>query len=92
MPVAPHQSVATCRQARLAPKRLGASAALVLALHSGQASAQEPSPSVAAECARAYEEGQELRKSGQLLSARTALQSCARDDCPGFIRSDCAAW
>jgi hypothetical protein len=63
----------------------------VLALHSGQASAQEPSSSPA-ECARAYEDGQELRKSGQLLSARTALQSCARDDCPGFIRTDCATW
>ena len=63
----------------------------MLALHSGQASAQEPSSS-AAECARAYEDGQELRKSGRLLSARSALQSCARDDCPGFIRSDCATW
>ncbi|HEX2874104.1 MAG TPA: hypothetical protein VHP33_22770 [Polyangiaceae bacterium] len=45
-----------------------------------------------AECARAYEQGQVERKSGQLLSARSTLQMCARDECPDFIRSDCANW
>jgi hypothetical protein len=87
--------VVTRRRACSTPKRLGASASLVLAglsLHGAPAFADEPSSSSATDCARAYEEGQELRKSGQLLSARTSLQSCARDDCPGFIRSDCAAW
>ncbi len=93
MPLTLHDCRASGRHARLAPKRV--SAALVLAgllLQSGHASAQEPSSSSAAECARAYEDGQELRKSGRLLSARAALQSCARDECPGFIRSDCATW
>lgn len=88
-----HDCMASGRRARLAPKHLGPGAALVLGgllFQSGHAAAQ-PSSS-AAECARAYEDGQELRKSGQLLSARTALQSCARDECPGFIRSDCATW
>lgn len=78
----------------MVPARLPVTAALVLAgllLQSAQASALEPASSAAA-CARAYEQGQELRKSGQLLSARAELQSCARDDCPDFIRSDCATW
>jgi hypothetical protein len=26
------------------------------------------------------------------VSARAALQSCARDQCPDFIRTDCASW
>ena len=60
-----------------------------LVLRARQASAEDVSP---ATCARAYEEGQELRKSGQLVSARATLQSCARDQCPDFIRSDCASW
>jgi hypothetical protein len=46
----------------------------------------------AAECAHAYEAGQELRSSGQLISARNTLQSCAQESCPGFIRTDCATW
>jgi hypothetical protein len=45
-----------------------------------------------AECASAYEQGQVQRKSGQLISARSTLQMCARDECPDFIRSDCANW
>jgi hypothetical protein len=60
-----------------------------LALPARQASAEDVSP---ATCARAYEEGQELRKSGQLVAARATLQSCAHDQCPDFIRTDCASW
>jgi hypothetical protein len=44
------------------------------------------------ECATAYEQGQEQRKSGQLVTARSTLQLCARDECPDFIRTDCATW
>ncbi|MES1182463.1 MAG: hypothetical protein ABUL60_01540 [Myxococcales bacterium] len=32
------------------------------------------------------------RKSGELIAARSTLQSCARDECPEFIRTDCTAW
>jgi len=58
---------------------------------SGGAQAQEAS-ATNAECATAYEQGQVQRKSGQLVSARSTLQACARDECPDFIRSDCSTW
>lgn len=64
---------------------------LALASWSSEAFAQE-APSINAECASAYEQGQVQRKSGQLISARSTLQTCARDECPDFIRTDCANW
>ncbi|RYZ06389.1 MAG: hypothetical protein EOO73_15525 [Myxococcales bacterium] len=45
-----------------------------------------------AECAQSYEQAQEQRKSGALVAARDTLRLCARDECPGFIRTDCLAW
>jgi hypothetical protein len=45
-----------------------------------------------AQCARAYEEAQEQRKSGQLSAARDNLRVCARDECPDFIHTDCSTW
>jgi hypothetical protein len=63
--------------------------ALALAWPESPALAQE---AAAATCVSAYEEGQELRKSGRLISARATLQRCARDDCPDFIRTDCGSW
>ncbi|HYP76857.1 MAG TPA: hypothetical protein VER12_12910 [Polyangiaceae bacterium] len=54
-----------------------------------------PAPDDGAEnalCVRAYEQAQEQRHTGKLLEARVQLQSCARDACPKFIRSDCANW
>lgn len=65
--------------------------ALALLAWSGGAQAQEASVTNA-ECATAYEQGQEQRKSGQLIGARSTLQACARDECPDFIRSDCSTW
>lgn len=70
------------------------SACLTLALlasWSSSAFAQDAS-ATNAECASAYEQGQVQRKSGQLTLARSTLQRCARDECPDFIRSDCANW
>lgn len=43
-------------------------------------------------CARAYEQAQEQRHAGALVSARDELSRCEQDDCPAFIRSDCARW
>lgn len=63
----------------------------LLTVWSSRALAQDAS-ATNAECASAYEQGQVQRKSGQLISARSTLQSCARDECPDFIRSDCATW
>jgi hypothetical protein len=63
----------------------------VLASWTGNALAQDAA-ATNAECANAYEQGQVQRKSGQLITARSTLQMCARDECPDFIRSDCANW
>lgn len=56
-----------------------------------EAAPASDSPSTA-ECARAYEQAQEQRKSGQLVAARDALRLCSRDECPDFIHSDCVSW
>jgi len=76
--------------------RCWAVASLALAapfLASVPASAQEtPGVNVNAQCAQAYEQAQEQRKSGQLIAARGTLQQCAVDQCPDFIRTDCANW
>lgn len=63
----------------------------VVASSTGKAFAEDAA-ATNAECANAYEQGQEQRKSGKLISARSTLQMCARDECPDFIRSDCANW
>jgi hypothetical protein len=62
-----------------------------LASWSGHAFAQDTSQTNA-QCASAYEQAQVQRKSGELIAARSTLQSCARDECPEFIRTDCTAW
>lgn len=51
--------------------------------------AQEPTK---AECASAYEGGQELRAQGRLIEARERLVVCAQEACPAFVQSDCATW
>ena len=43
-------------------------------------------------CARAYEQAQEQRHAGALVSARDELSRCEQNDCPAFIRTDCARW
>lgn len=58
---------------------------------SGSAHAQDASASNAA-CVNAYEQGQVQRQSGRLITARSMLQACARDECPSFIRADCTTW
>src|SRR6187431_256159 len=55
-------------------------------------SSSTPADSASAACVQAYEQAQEQRHSGSLLAARARLQSCAREECPEFIRNDCAAW
>jgi len=52
----------------------------------------QEAPSINAQCAQAYEQGQVQRKSGGLLQARMTLQQCAQDECPDFIRNDCLGW
>jgi hypothetical protein len=44
------------------------------------------------QCAAAYEQGQRLRKQGQLREARAQLQICAGDRCNRVIQQDCVQW
>src|SRR5580700_11387275 len=44
------------------------------------------------QCAAAYEQGQRLRRQGQLREARAQLQLCARDLCNRAIKQDCVQW
>jgi hypothetical protein len=43
-------------------------------------------------CIDASTEGQTLRQQGHLLDARDRMIACARDACPGVVRSHCARW
>jgi len=54
--------------------------------------AEEVEPDALHACARAYEQAQEQRHAGALVSARDELSRCEQNDCPAFIRSDCARW
>lgn len=82
------------------PRLLASALALVALLVGGRSRAEEPaasptpSPSSASseQCAAAYEQAQEQRKSGRLVEARDTLRLCARDECPRFIHDDCLAW
>jgi hypothetical protein len=44
------------------------------------------------QCAAAYEQGQRLRRQGQLREARAQLNLCARDVCNRVIQQDCVQW
>lgn len=69
-----------------------ASLALAAPFFSSLSAFAQETPEVNAQCAQAYEQAQEQRKSGQLIVARGTLQQCAVDQCPEFIRADCANW
>jgi hypothetical protein len=43
-------------------------------------------------CANAAEQGQQLRDEGKYRRAREQMLVCAREVCPGAIRSDCGKW
>ena len=61
------------------------SSALLL---SAQASAEEGP----AQCLQAYEDGQMLRRQGNLLSASQKLLACAGPACPVRMQRDCQRW
>jgi hypothetical protein len=44
------------------------------------------------QCAAAAEQAQQLRDEGKYRQAREQMLVCARDVCPGPIRSDCGNW
>src|SRR5690349_6560913 len=43
-------------------------------------------------CANAAEQAQSLRDEGKYRRARDQMLICARDVCPGPIKSDCGKW
>lgn len=49
-------------------------------------------PDDRAECAAAAEDAQKLRDEGKYRRAREQMLVCARDVCPGPIKSDCGKW
>jgi len=64
---------------------LGGSTLLLL---SARASAEEG----AAQCLQAYEDGQNLRRRGDLLSASQKLLTCGGPACPVRMQRDCQRW
>ncbi len=58
----------------------------------GAAAGAEGAADAKASCGDAYEGAQEARGKAALLSAREQLLICSRDQCPKFIRTDCAKW
>ena len=45
-----------------------------------------------ADCVSAFETAQELRSSGDLVTARARLLSCIRTECPSSVRVECGKW
>ena len=76
---------------RGAPFNLLLAGALFLQASSARAEVPAASYSLQA-CALAYENSQEHRRAGALSVARSELARCAQEDCPEFIRADCAEW
>jgi hypothetical protein len=43
-------------------------------------------------CINSAEQGQQQRKEGKLLAARSSFVACTASDCPAVVRRDCARW
>jgi hypothetical protein len=66
---------------------LGAFVSALVVTSPGAAFAQ-----TAAQCTSSAEEGQQLRASGHLLTAREKFLTCSAQSCPAVVKSDCARW
>lgn len=66
-------------------------AALVVTAGGPRAAFAEQAPTKA-ECLAAYTSGQQLKKRGELRSAREQLLVCSRDPCPTALQADCNEW
>jgi hypothetical protein len=64
------------------------SALLALGLWSAPALADDAKQA----CVTAHSSSQELRKASKLKEASEQLVACARPECPGAVRADCAKW
>ena len=65
--------------------------AVTAALGITQAEAAPPDAARKAQCAAAFEEGQELEKAGRLVEARGKFVSCSDEACPAVVRDECAS-
>lgn len=74
--------------------RLGSSLVLsAIALSSlAHAADADKDKDVRTECVSAFETSQELRASGDLVTARSRLVSCVRPECPSSVRTECTKW
>jgi len=71
------------------PALIGATAAVATVLVEGIAFAGPDDREV---CAASAEQAQQLRDEGKYRRAREQMLVCARDVCPGPIKSDCGKW
>ena len=69
--------------------RIVAAAAIATMLAEGVAAA---APDEREQCAASAEQAQQLRDEGKYRRAREQMLVCARDVCPGPIKSDCGKW
>lgn len=72
-------------------RTLLASGALVAIVSASTADAAA-APDDREQCANAAEQAQQFRDEGKYRRAREQMLSCARDACPGPIKSDCGKW
>ncbi|MDI1480809.1 hypothetical protein [Polyangium sp. y55x31] len=73
-----------------APRLFSAAVFAVAALGATPSHAAPPDPARKAQCAAAFEEGQELEKAGRLVEARGKFVSCSDEACPAVVRDECA--
>ncbi|MDC3987630.1 hypothetical protein [Polyangium jinanense] len=67
-----------------------AALAAIAAFGGAHAEAAPPDPARKAQCAAAFEEGQELETAGRLVEARGKFVSCSDAACPAVVRDECA--
>ncbi|MDI3286787.1 hypothetical protein [Polyangium sp. 15x6] len=73
-----------------APRFLFAALFVAAAFGATPAHAAPPDPARKAQCAAAFEEGQELEKAGRLVEARGKFVACSAEACPAVVRDECA--
>jgi hypothetical protein len=66
--------------------------ALAMLLSLSTPAAAAAAPSEVHECVAASEKGQRLRDKLQLKDAREQFLACARESCPGIVRTECSKW
>ena len=72
------------------PRLLPAAAFALAAFSAPPSHAAPPDAARKAQCAAAFEEGQELEKAGRLVEARGKFVSCSDQACPAVVRDECA--